>query len=226
MTFHVDGVEDGAQGGQQAVPPRIGLVGAWFDPMDPVVWSGTFANIIANLTRLGMYGGYRDATPFGAGALYRLRKTLGRFDDGWTLGADMLALASLTNTVSRRRRVPGVDAWIVPVGGVGRPVATPYVTLSELAPAQYVALGPVGASAFGFPGLTARRLANLTALQVRVHSRATACCVVSSFAADSLMRDHGIDPSRIHVVGCGRNVELTSPPQRDWSVSALSVRGQ
>jgi glycosyltransferase involved in cell wall biosynthesis len=41
--------------------------------------------------------------------------------------------------------------------------------------------------------------------------------MASRWAADSLIRTHGIDARRVHVVGYGRNVNITPPADRDWS---------
>lgn len=70
------------------------------------------------------------------------------------------------------------------------------------------------------PDPTYERLSELevrtwTERERRAYARAHALCVMSRWTADSLERDYGIDPERIHVVGCGRNHE-PRPAERDW----------
>jgi glycosyltransferase involved in cell wall biosynthesis len=51
--------------------------------------------------------------------------------------------------------------------------------------------------------------------QRRIYRRVGACCVASHWAADSVVRDYGVDPAKVHVVGFGHNVEL-EVPERSW----------
>ena len=54
------------------------------------------------------------------------------------------------------------------------------------------------------------------ARQRRSYEQAVACCLTSPWAADSVIRDYGIAPAKVHVVGVGRN--HTAPAdERDWS---------
>jgi len=53
--------------------------------------------------------------------------------------------------------------------------------------------------------------------RLNMHRRAQACCTVSSWAADSLVQDHGFSRGKVHVIGCGPNVELEPCAGRDWS---------
>lgn len=205
---------------------RIGMVGAFLDPTDPAMWSGMFRNILGNLEELGISAGYRDVGPPAPllKIVHRALRATGRLDEGWTLGPEMRALRRLANAAARRKP-SGADAWIVPVGALGRPVGGRYVTLSELAPAQFAAMGPEQASAFGLPGLSPRRLAWMVRRQVDAHRHAQACCVVSSWAADALVAAHRIPAARVHVVGCGRNVEIEPPSERDWSTARFLFVG-
>lgn len=201
-------------------PPRVGLTGAWFDPYDPRVWSGSFRQVIDVLTDMGAFAGYRDATPwrFPTTVAHRSRRALGRAGPGWPLGLEMRSLARAANAVARHRTHPDVDAWIVPAGGFGRPVGGRVVTWFELSPAQLAALGPGGAASFGYGRVPRRGLAWVVAEHRRLHRAAHACCAVSHAAAESLAHD-GVDPSRIHVVGCGRNVDVPVPAERDWEAA-------
>jgi glycosyltransferase involved in cell wall biosynthesis len=79
-------------------------------------------------------------------------------------------------------------------------------------------LSPELAASFGIPGARTSELEALCRHQVRLHRRAHACCVASRWAADELVADHGVPAQRVHVVGWARNVELSPPLDRDWSV--------
>lgn len=198
--------------------PRVGLAGAWFDPTDPAVWSGIPARLVGELEALGAYAGYRDVTPWAAPsrALRRWLAATGRCSDTWPLRAEMRALAAL-RVATARWRTPPADAWVVPAGAQGVAVRGRVVSLSEISPAQLGALGPALASSFGMAELTPRSLGVVVAHQRRLHQRADACCVASAWAADSLVRHHGLDPARVHVVGYGPNLEPPHDPTRDFS---------
>jgi glycosyltransferase involved in cell wall biosynthesis len=58
-----------------------------------------------------------------------------------------------------------------------------------------------------------------------VYARARACCAMSRWAADSLVRDFGVPAERVHVVGVGAVRRLRPPAQRDWSVPRLLFVG-
>jgi glycosyltransferase involved in cell wall biosynthesis len=48
--------------------------------------------------------------------------------------------------------------------------------------------------------------------------RADVCCVSTSWAAQSVIDDYGLPPSRVRVVGMGHRPRSTSGQTRDWSV--------
>ena len=54
------------------------------------------------------------------------------------------------------------------------------------------------------------------ARQREAYRRAAACCVASHWAAESVTRDYGVPPAKVHVVGFGRNREPRAA-ERDWS---------
>lgn len=198
--------------------PRIGMVGAWFDPYDRRTWSGIPSNLIAELDRLGVFAGYHDVTPWPrvTRAVFKWLASARRRSGNWPTSPEMRAVASLANAVSRRRLSRRAEAWVVPAGGFGRPVAGRVVTLSEVPPAQLQAIGPARAAAFGMAGLSGRGLAAVVRQQAGLHRHAHACCVASSWAAEGLVRDHGVPPEKVHVVGYGRNVDIPPSPHRRW----------
>jgi hypothetical protein len=198
---------------------KVGLTGAWFDPIDPRTWSGMFAHVIEELTSMGVYAGFRDAGP--APSLSRVIHSwlaiAGRDRGTWTLQPEMLAAARLSAPIVRRRPPDTAAAWIVPAGTVGRPVAAPEVAWCELSPAQLLTMGTKNAAAFGLTGVTPRQLRATCRTHLQLHRRAKASCTVSASAAQSLVADNGLAAVRVHVVGCGRNIEPTDTVSHDWS---------
>jgi glycosyltransferase involved in cell wall biosynthesis len=148
---------------------------------------------------------------------YWLRATR-RLSPSWTLEPEMRALTSLTSTMARLRELGAVDGSVLPLGAIGRPVRSPYVTWSEMAPAQLASCHPQHTDAFGYPGLSRSGLAAILRQQQRIHRSAHACLAVSHWAARALVSEHGIDARRVKVVGAGRNVHVRPPADRDWSV--------
>ncbi len=197
----------------------LGMVGAWFDPSDPRIWSGMFRHVIDELTELGVFAGFRDVTPSRAPALlvHRWLSATGRATGSWTLRPEARLLCSLQGPWLRRRPPRHAAAWIVPQGTIGRPVRGPSIVWCDLSPAQLVAAGPEVAAGFGFPEVTARQLRAAASAQLGQHRRAVATCAVSQWTARSLVDDHQLPADRVHVVGCGRNVDVPPPAARDWS---------
>jgi glycosyltransferase involved in cell wall biosynthesis len=77
----------------------------------------------------------------------------------------------------------------------------------------------VQAARAGYPNIAAlsrRQLKARIERQRRAFANASACCVVTEWAATSLVEDYGIPREKVHVVGGGRNRE-SRPAVRDWS---------
>jgi glycosyltransferase involved in cell wall biosynthesis len=77
----------------------------------------------------------------------------------------------------------------------------------------------VQAARAGYPNIAALSRSQLRARierQRRAFEQASACCVVTRWAGDSIVEDYGIPASKVHVVGGGRNHE-PRPVDRDWS---------
>jgi glycosyltransferase involved in cell wall biosynthesis len=49
------------------------------------------------------------------------------------------------------------------------------------------------------------------------YANASACCVMTRWAADSVVEDYGVPTGKVHVVGLGANHVVEPPPSRDWS---------
>jgi glycosyltransferase involved in cell wall biosynthesis len=199
---------------------RLEVVSAWNDPEDATVWSGTIAGLLRELRELGALAGYRDTTPWPL-ALRALRHWLrrtGRLSSTWTLEPEMRLLTAFSSTVARARGGGRVDGAVLPVGAIGRPVRRPFVTWSEMAPSQIAAAHPQHTGVFGYPDVSSRNLGAVLRQQLRLYQSAQSCLVVSHWAGRALVRDHGVDPGKVKVVGAGRNIDQAAPPERDWSV--------
>jgi len=129
----------------------------------------------------------------------------------------MRALATVSDMVRRARTPDDVDAWVHFLGAFGPVVRAPYAVLFETSPSQLLAAGRDWPESFGYRLTSSRAAVWVARQQERAWRDAAACCVASQWAADSLVRDHGIDARKIHVVGYGRNVDVAPPPDRDWS---------
>lgn len=97
--------------------------------------------------------------------------------------------------------------------GAGYTLATdvPIVTLEDMTVAQ-MRRHPYE----GWDLLSERAFDSRVARQQRAYDQAVACALTSPWAAESVIRDYGIAPEKVHVVGVGRN--HTAPEAaRDWS---------
>jgi glycosyltransferase involved in cell wall biosynthesis len=207
--------------------PRVGALTAWFDPSDPAPWSGLPRAVIDELQRLGVYAGWRNVTPWSPAAKVLLRwSRLTRRQAGWTRRPEMRALARISDTGMRLTTPRDVDGWVHFLGASGPVVRTRYATLFEMSPAQLGAAGPSWAASLGYPHSTPSRMAWVVRRQVAAHKGAFACCMATHWAADSLMREHGIPAKKIRIVGYGRNAEVAPPPDRDWSVPRFLFIGR
>jgi glycosyltransferase involved in cell wall biosynthesis len=198
--------------------PRIGVVSAWFDPEDSTMWSGVPRRLVDELRRLGVFAGHRSAIPWPpvSNRVRRWMQLTGR-GDGWTRRSEMRLLTRLSDRMLRATTPSEIDGWVHLVGQNGPVTRGKYVTLHEMSPAQLLAIGPDMARSFGFPYLDRSQLEWVARRQADLYRHAYACCVASRWAADSLVRDLGLDARRVHVVGYGRNKDPAAPEDRDWS---------
>lgn len=112
--------------------------------------------------------------------------------------AEQHGLRSLV-AARRLRRRDALDDVVLMGAELDLPATTRYVTLLDLTLAQAKATHPV------FSRLQPSTVRGWHQRQRRVYAAARACCPASHATAESLVRDYGVDPSRIHVVGFGRN---------------------
>lgn len=196
---------------------RVGITGALSDPGDPAAWSGTPHELSRALTRLGVYAGYRDATPWSPAlhlARVWLRRT-GRDDATWLLKPEVRGLWRISDGIKRLTTPRDVDAWVT-IGGV-HAVSGRFATLCDLSPSQFSRILPDQGSSFWWPEAAPAELDAHARRTVAVHGAAYACCVASHWAGRSLVDDHGIDPRRVHVVGLGQSLEVPGWETRSWA---------
>jgi glycosyltransferase involved in cell wall biosynthesis len=186
-------------------PPRIAIVGQ-FDPADRRSWSGTPAGLVSGLAAAGAEPVAIDARPPGfARAARSLRRP-------WTWEAtDPLFAAACGRWADRQIGAAEADGAIAIGSGYALGGRTPFVTFEDETIAQ--ALRQPGTPLATVP---ARGLRRWQQRQRLIYERARGYCVASRWAAGSLVEDYGVDPARVHVVGCGRNIEQPAAA-REWS---------
>lgn len=151
-----------------------------------------------------------------APALERLRRSRLAVRQG---SSELAALRSLA--LRRRLRRIGDGEAVVQIGtGYGVESVEPVVTLEDMTIVQAVAL-----KVPEWAAQPARCLRARVDLQRRSYGHATACCVASDWAAQSLIEDYGVPSSKVHVVGLGRNHD-PRPAPRDWARPRFLFVGQ
>jgi glycosyltransferase involved in cell wall biosynthesis len=219
-------MNDSASGRPIALP-RVGIVATWFDPEDPRVWSGVPRALVDEFQRLGVYAGSRSAVPSPAVSRVMHRwMRLTKRTKGWSRRIEMRPVWRLSDAILRRTAPRDVDGWVHLVGANGPVSRTRYATLFEMSPKQLLEAGTEWRESLGYPHATRGQMEWVARRQVALYQHAHAVCVASRWAADSLVRDHGIDARRIHVVGYGRNANVAPPLDRDWSTPRFLFVGQ
>ena len=182
--------------------------------------------MIEELKRLGVYAGVRDSTPWvpAGRVIRRWLEWRGRMGPAWTLTREMRALSTLSCFAYRARTPSSTDGWLVPAMGVSRSVRGKVVTWTDMSPAQIESAGREWPT-MGYQA-SPPQLAVVARWQEAQHRYAHACCVTSRWVRDSLVRDHGIDATKIRVVGLGRNVSIEPPEYRDWTVPRFLFVGR
>jgi glycosyltransferase involved in cell wall biosynthesis len=69
----------------------------------------------------------------------------------------------------------------------------------------------------GWDLLSQRTFESRVERQRRAYERAVACCLTSHWAAESVIRDYGVAPEKVHAVGVGRNHSAPPDVERDWN---------
>lgn len=206
--------------------PRVGL--AWAgNPSAPTTWSGIPAGVLRALADLevesvAIAAGLSARLEFVAGLLLaaaRLHRTArgpvrSRLRAARTAAlftaSEMAALRTIA--VARNlKRQPAFDGIIQMGSGFTLPHGTPIVTFEDMTVRQALRL-PYAQ----WQALSAREAEARVRAQASLYERARACCFSTSWAAASAVEEYGVDASKVHVVGIGRNHDV-APTARDWS---------
>ncbi|MCW3070104.1 MAG: glycosyl transferase group 1 [Solirubrobacterales bacterium] len=130
------------------------------------------------------------------------------------IGSLSPAAASLRSVVARRRldECAPLDGLIQVGTGYSVTTDAPIVTLEDMTVVQAREVGSA------WRAMSPRAVAARIAGQASAYERARACCATTRWAAESIISDYGIPPTKVHVVGIGRNVEPgPEVVRRDWS---------
>jgi glycosyltransferase involved in cell wall biosynthesis len=205
---------------------RIGVVFPG-DPSKRATWSGTPSGVMRGLAEIGVEPVAIQAEPsplIRAAALNAV--TIAHLRPGRDLKAVALrgrAAAWASPTIAavnswaapRRLRAAGHLDGIVQIG-TGYTLATdvPIATFEDMTIAQTRGHGHAYA---GWSDISERAFNARLERQRGIYEQAVACCLTSRWAAESVILDYGIAPTKVHVVGVGRN--HTAPAtERDWNV--------
>jgi glycosyltransferase involved in cell wall biosynthesis len=186
-----------------------------FDPVNPRSWSGTPSGLRQGLAAAGAEPIAIDARPPG------LARAAGLLRRPWTWEATNPAFAAACGAwadLAIRRR--GADGAIAIGSGFMLRTGVPTVTFEDETIAQ---AGRQPGSPLAT--LDERPLRRWRHRQERTYARARGCCAASHWAAKSIEDDYGVDPGKVHVVGCGRNIDAGGTPDRDWSVPRFVFAG-
>ena len=193
------------------------------DPGQRSTWSGTPSGIMRGLAEAGAEpvairtepaGLVRAATFTAATAAYLRpdRDVVGAVRRARRAARASAGMAAVTSWCAPKavRRAGQLDG-IVQIGTSYTLAAdVPIVTFEDMTVAQ-MRRHPY----LGWDLLSEWALDSRVARQRRAYERAVACCLATPWAASSVVRDYGIAPDKVHVVGVGRN---HSAPEvvRDW----------
>ena len=111
-----------------------------------------------------------------------------------------------------RLRQAGPLDGIVQIGtGYTLDTDVPIATFEDMTVAQ-----TKGHAYLGWEDLSPKAFESRVARQRSAYEQAVACCLTTPWAADSVVRDYGISPAKVHVVGIGGN-HGSCAGERDWS---------
>jgi glycosyltransferase involved in cell wall biosynthesis len=195
------------------------------DPDQRTTWSGTPSGIMRGLAEAGAEpvairtepSGLLHAATFNAATAAYLRpdrdvvSAVRRARRAARASTGMSAMTSWCAPKAVRRAGP-LDGIIQIGTSYTLPADIPIATFEDMTVAQMRRHPYVG-----WDLLSKRALDSRVARQRGVYERAVACCLATPWAANSVIRDYGIAPEKVHVVGVGRN--HTAPAlARDWRV--------
>ncbi len=185
---------------------RVALVFEGLKPAEEA-FSGTPWGLGQGLSELGHDAVFvRAAAPRTVERAYR--RVAGRLPAAMLLDPE-LARARTAVTGRRLRRAGRIDAVIQLATGFLLPTHPRLATYEDMTVVQAVRNDP----AYGM--IPQRSREAWIARQRACYAAAAACLTLSSWTAESIVRDYGIPESRVSVVGGGRNVD-PRPAEREW----------
>lgn len=204
---------------------RIG-VACVGDPTDPRLWSGTPAGIVGGLHAVAVEPvalNVKPPGPLAQAAVTAVSVKYLRFDRdrraviarAREAARSSVAYGSLQSAYAPAvlGRAGHLDGIIQIGTGYRLRTSVPVVTYEDMTVAQ-TKTHPY----LGWDLLSERTFNRRVRLQQRCYQQARACCVASSWAADSVVEDYGIAAEKVHAIGIGRNLEPNGPVTRDWTV--------
>lgn len=195
------------------------------DPEDPTARSGTPFGVLTGARRLGVEAIALAAAPprsvdravAAADAALHVITDVRHFSRADAKlkysGAHLARATSLVRTrvLSRRPSVREVDGVIALGTGYDIPEGVPYVVYDDMTVRQAVEME--------YPVWLAMRESDREfriEQQARSYLGAVACCMTTTWAAESVVRDYGVPAERVIVVGAGTH-EVVRHVDRDWS---------
>jgi hypothetical protein len=192
--------------GRASSGPRIAIV-LQGDSTNPSTWSGVPAGISSGLAAAG-------AEPIPIDARFPAASKLARaIGMSWVGEATnpLFATAGSMRAATSIRAAGRIDGAVAIGSGYSLSAKLPTVTFEDMTVAQ--ALAQPGPTYAGLSEAASRRWRRR---QGRNYRSSRGCCVASHWALQSIRDDYGVDGSKIHVVGFGRNAEPRTI-ERDWS---------
>jgi glycogen synthase len=203
------------------------------DPSQPATWSGTPSGVMRGLSQVGVVPVALNVAPprsleQAAVAVLSLPYLRPRRDvraaivQARAAGRGTRAFTALQTWMGPRalKRAGRLDG-IVQIGtGFTLDTDVPIATFEDMTVLQ------TRTHPYAGWGLLSERAFNLRVTrQRRAYEDAIACCLTSRWAAESVIRDYGVAPEKVHVVGVGRNHSAPPEVERDWSEPRLLFVG-
>lgn len=177
------------------------------DAADPGAWSGVPAGLASGFEAAG-------CEPVPVNALFPGSRTVSRaLRMSWADESANPVYARACGIAADRglRAAAPLDGAVAIGSGYLLSTDVPFATYEDMTLAQALSLPDPT-----YESLSGRAAARWRARQAEAYARASACCVSSEWAASSVRDDYGVEASKVHVVGFGRNSEPRDV-ERDWS---------
>lgn len=205
---------------------RVLRIGVAFpgDPSQPATWSGTPSGVMRGLAEVGVEPIALNVEP-----PRLLRKAAVHVLSVRYLRPRRDVRAAVVQARAAARGTPAftsLQSWAAPralrraghLDGIVQ-IGTGYTLATEVPVATFEDMTVLQTKTHPYLGwdlLSPRAFEARVESQRRAYAAAIACCLTSRWAAESVIRDYGIAPEKVHAVGVGRN--HTAPAvERDWS---------